>query len=370
MTSHMSDARTSSFGEHAGCSAGISGNLILPQYIQTEQELDDALTQPSPGLVNWIRNIASPLVILGASGKMGPTLALLARRAADAASYPLEIIAASRFRDPSRIQWLEERGIRAHVCDLLDESSVRKLPDTQNVIYMVGQKFGTSANPSATWAANTIAPMRTSERYHHSRIVAISTGNVYPPSSIHQNGSTEKDPTTPVGEYANSAVGRERVFEYYSLKHQTPIALLRLFYAVELRYGVLVDLAWKVQKGEPISLENGYFNCIWQRDANEMILRSLSLVSSPPSVWNLCCPEIFSVRDIALRLGNLLARTPQFVGAEKEMCLLGNAKKINDLLSPPLTSLETMLAWIAHWISHGGRYSGNPTHFEVRDGQY
>jgi nucleoside-diphosphate-sugar epimerase len=212
--------------------------------------------------------------------------------------------------------------------------------------------------------------MRVAERYPQARIVALSTGNVYPLSAAGKNGSVEQDPLTPVGEYANSAIARERILEHNSALHQTPIALLRLFYAVELRYGVLVDLAWKVLKGEPVSLNNGYFNCIWQGDANEMILRSFSLTSSPPSVWNLCRSEIFSVREVAHQLGALLKRTPQFAGAEMDGALLGNASKLNSILGPPSTKLETMLRWIAHWVNHGGHCSGNPTHFEMRDGQY
>jgi len=366
----MSDTASIACGENGGFPTNATDRFVLPDFIQNEQELDDFLARPRPVLIKWIQNVSSPLVILGASGKMGPTLALLARRAAEAANHPLDIIAVSRFRNPDRVKWFEEHGIRTQVCDLLDANSVRDLPETNNLIFMVGLKFGTSLNPSATWAANTIAPMRVAERYSHARIVALSTGNVYPLSATSRGGSIEQDPLTPLGEYANSAVARERIFEHYSHLHQTPMALLRLFYAVELRYGVLVDLAWKVLKGEPISLDNGYFNCIWQGDANEVILRSLSIANSPPSVWNLCRPEIYSVHDVAQRLGVLLKRSPQFVGAKMDGALLGNSAKLNGQLGPPATPLDRMLQWIAYWISHGGHYTGNPTHFEMRDGQY
>jgi hypothetical protein len=208
------------------------------------------------------------------------------------------------------------------------------------------------------------------ERYPNARIVALSTGNVYPLSEASRGGSLETDPLTPLGEYPNAAVGRERVFEFFSSRHGAPMALLRLYYAVELRYGVLVDLAQKVHRGEPIPLANGYFNCIWQGDANEMILRALALTESPATVWNLCRPEIFSVREVATRLGELLGCEPRFSGAETKTALLGNAARICAALGPPPTSLDTMLSWIAHWVKLGGRNLGKPTHFEVRDGNY
>jgi nucleoside-diphosphate-sugar epimerase len=217
---------------------------------------------------------------------------------------------------------------------------------------------------------NTIVPARVVERYPRSRIVALSTGNVYPLSEVSRDGSLETDPLTPLGEYANAAVGRERIFEFYSRDRATPVSLLRLFYAVELRYGILVDIARKVHAGEPIEMANGYFNCIWQGDANDLVLRTLSLVSSPPSAWNLCRPEIFSVRVIASRFGELLGRAPQLTGTEAPTALLGNSARLCAKLGPPSVPLETMLGWIALWVKQGGRNLGRPTHFDVRDGKY
>src|SRR5689334_4847603 len=288
----------------------------LPEIIQTEAELDEIMTRPSPALVEFMKTLSSPLIILGAGGKMGPTLAVLARRAADAAGHKLEVVAVSRFSDAGSRRWLEERGVKVLGCDLLDGQAVSGLPDAENLIYLVGLKFGTSQNPAATWAMNTLVPARVCERFPRSRIVALSTGNVYPLSEVSRGGSVETDALTPLGEYANAAVARERIFEFHSQRNGTLLTLLRLFYAVELRYGVLADIARKVHAGEPIPLANGSFNCIWQGDANEMILRALALTASPPSVWNLCRPEIFSVRQIAEQLAGLLGRPPVFDGSE------------------------------------------------------
>jgi nucleoside-diphosphate-sugar epimerase len=321
-------------------------------------------------LVEFIKGVSSRLLILGAGGKMGPTLAVLTKRAAAEAGHSLEVVAVSRFGDGPAKEWLEARGVRTVCANLLEAKEVGALPEAKDIIYLVGLKFGTAQNPAATWAANTLIPARICERYPGSRIVALSTGNVYPQSEVSRGGSVESDPLTPLGEYANAAVARERIFEFYSRQNGTPISLLRLFYAVELRYGVLADIARKVQRGEPIPLANGAFNCIWQGDANEMILRSLALAESPPSVWNLCRPESFSVREMAMRFAELLAVTPKFSGSEAPSALLGNASKLSAALGAPLMPLETMLRWTADWVKQGGRSLERPTHFEVRDGNY
>lgn len=338
--------------------------------LTSELALDDYLSRPTPALIEFIRTVSSPLLILGAGGKMGPSLAWLARRAADAAAHPLEVIAASRFGQPDKRAWFEERGIRTLGCEALEAGSVRCLPEARDILYLVGMKFGTTAHPAATWATNTLAPVRVCERFPQARIVALSTGNVYPLSEVRRGGSVETDPLTPVGEYANAAVGRERLFEFCSARQGTPVVLLRLFYAVELRYGVLVDLARKVRSGSAIDLANGVINCIWQGDANERILRALALATSPPSVWNLCRPEWQSVRAVATRLGERLGREPVFRGTESATALVGNAAKLSAVLGEPPVSVEQMLEWIVQWIEHGGRDLGRPTHFEVRHGGY
>ncbi len=343
---------------------------LLPAAIQTEDELDDILTRPRPVLVDFVRSLTSPLVVLGAGGKMGPTLAVLARRAAEVAANPLEIIAVSRFSDDRARKWFEDRGVRTLSADLLEEKEVSKLPETSNVVFFVGLKFGTSVNPSLTWAINAVVPSRVMERYPRARLVALSTGNVYPLVPAVSPGAREEAALTPVGEHANAAVARERIFEYFSRKNGTPVAILRLNYASELRYGVLADIARKVVSEVPIELANGFFNCIWQADANEMILRSLSLAASPPEAWNLTSPAKLGVRDIATRLGELVGVTPKFVGNESQLALLSDPKKLSAVLGPPPTPVEAMLRWTAHWVKTGGRSLGKPTHFEVRDGRY
>ena len=343
---------------------------LLPGSIQTESALDEILTTPSAALIEFIKTVSSPLLVLGAGGKMGPTLAVLARRAADEAGHPLDIVAVSRFSNAQSREWLEARGVKTLSCDLLDAAAIARLPDAPNIIYLVGLKFGTAQNPAATWAINTLVPAHVCERYPRSRIVALSTGNVYPQSEVSRGGSVETDPLTPLGEYANAAVGRERIFEFYSRRQNTPITLLRLFYAVELRYGVLADIARKVHAGEPVALGNGSFNCIWQRDSNELILRSLPLAAVPASAYNLCRPEVFSIREIATRFGELLGRAPGFSGSETGTALLGNSAKLRAAVGSPVTPMESVLRWIAEWVKHGGRDLGRPTHFEVRDGKY
>lgn len=340
------------------------------RLIQSEAELDNILTAPSGALVKFISKVQSPLVVLGAGGKMGPTLAALAKRAAAEAGHPLEVVAVSRFTDAASRQWLEEKGIRTISCDLLDRDALRELPETPNVIYLVGLKFGTAKDPSATWAMNTIVPANVSERYRGAKIVALSTGNVYPFSPMEKTGSVESAPLTPLGEYPNAAVARERIFEFYAARNGISLALIRLFYAVELRYGVLIDLARKVVDGEPIDLSTGSFNCIWQGDANEMILRALDLASSPPSAWNLCYPSVFRVRTVAAELGELIGTPPLFKGSSNPTALLGNPARICQALGAPSTPIEQVLRWTAEWVKAGGRTLGKPTHFEVRDGVY
>lgn len=342
----------------------------FPETISTESELEEFLTRPDAALISAIRKISSPLLVLGAGGKMGPTLAVLARRAAEEAKHRLEVIAVSRFSDAAARKWLEERGVKVISCDLLEIDCLRSLPDARNLIYLVGLKFGTTNSPAGTWAMNTIVPANVMQRYPRARIVALSTGNVYPFSEATRGGAVEDDPLTPLGEYPNAAVARERIIEFYSVRDRTPTALARLFYAVELRYGVLVDIAGKVFRGEALSLANGYFNFIWQADANSMILRSIELTHCPPFVYNLCRPEVFSVRTVATHFGELFGKTPIFTGRENATTLLGNSRLICARLGPPRTTLEHAMRWIADWIRSGGRDLHKPTHFEVRDGRY
>jgi nucleoside-diphosphate-sugar epimerase len=340
-----------------------------PETIDSEETLDEILTRPRSELVRFVKTLPSPLIILGAGGKMGPSLAALAKRAAEEAGHSLEVVAASRFSDPAAREWLEQRGVKTVAADALSRDDLGALPEASNVIYLVGQKFGTSDNPSRTWIANTLAPALAAERFRSARMVALSTANVYPLSPVAGGGSREDDPLTPLGEYANAAVARERIFEYFSQHYGTHVALLRLSYALDLRYGVLADIAGKVLRGEPISLASGRFNAIWQGDANEMILRALDLASSPAAAFNLSGPML-SVREMAERLGETLQRKPVFEGRESDSALVCNTSRLAGLLGPPAMPLDAVLRWTAQWVSSGGRSLARPTHFETRDGTY
>ena len=347
-----------------------SNHPPLPEQIETEEQLDEWLTRPRPALVEFIKTLSSPLLILGVGGKMAPTLAVLARRAAQAAGHDLKILAVSRFSDAEQRRWLEARGVTTISCDLLERQAVMNLPDTSNLIYLVGLKFGTGQNPSATWAVNTLVPAHVAERFPQARITALSTGNVYPFAPVSSGGADENGSLTPLGEYANAAVARERLFEFHSQKNGTPVVLLRLNYAVDLRYGVLLDLAQKVWAGQSVDVTMGYLNCIWQGDANDMILRSLALARIPPTVFNLTGNKILSVRKLALRFGELMGKKVQFTGNEAETALLSNTTRVCQALGEPPTPVENILRWTAHWIRRGGRTLNKPTHFEVRDGRY
>ncbi len=343
---------------------------MQPLKVEDEADLEECLTRPRPALVAAIHSLSSPLVVLGAGGKMGPSLAVLARRAAVAANHSLDVIAVSRFRDVAARDWLEARGVRTLSADLLDDRVFASLPDSGNVAYLVGLKFGTDRNPAATWAANTIIPANVGRRYPGARIAALSTGNVYPFVPVDRGGAVESDPLTPLGEYANAAVGRERVFEWYSHERGLQVALLRLSYAVDLRYGVLVDIARKVMSGEAIGLGNGHFNCIWQGDANEAVLRSFALAAAPASAWNLCLPGAFSVRETAVKLGGWLGRAPTFEGKESGSALLSDPRRLWAELGEPAVGFDELLQSVARWVSRGGRLLDKPTHFEARHGRY
>ena len=341
-----------------------------PQCIEDEAQLDDLLTQPSAVLVEFIRQVRSPLLVLGAGGKMGPTLAVRTRRAATLAGHDLRVLAVSRFTHRAARAWLESRGVETIACDLFEPEAVAQLPDARDVLYLVGLKFGTSQNPALTWAANTLIPTLVAGRFPRARLVALSTGNVYPLVPVAGGGATETHPLTPLGEYANAAVARERLFEFHAQRHRAPMVLIRLNYAVELRYGVLRDLAEKVRTGAPVDVTQGYFNCIWQGDANDAIVRALGLAAHPPLALNLTGPEVLSVRAVCTRVAELMHRPAQFLGAESGTALLNNPGRACALLGPPPTALEDMLRWTVHWVERGGPSLNKPTHFEVRDGRY
>jgi nucleoside-diphosphate-sugar epimerase len=339
--------------------------------MNTVAELEDALSEPTDALVASFANLRGDLLILGAGGKMGPTFARMARRAFDAAGNKSRVIAVSRFTDERIAHPLQSNGVEIACGDLFDVAFVRNLPEIDNVLYLLGMKFGTAGDAARTWAANTYVAGLVADRFRSSRIVALSTGNVYGLVSVDKGrGCVESDMPHPDGEYAMSALGRERVFEYFSREHGTPTVLIRLNYATELRYGVLVDLAIKVYRDEPISLAMGYFNTIWQRDACDMILRSFEYAASPPRVLNVTGAGRLSVRTLAERFGQLLNCSPKFVDTESTTALLSDSQQAFSLFGPPPTPLDDMLRMTADWIRSGGTILNKPTHFEVRDGKF
>jgi nucleoside-diphosphate-sugar epimerase len=332
--------------------------------------LEDALSAPSAGLLASMRSTPGDIVILGAAGKMGPTLSRMARRALDELGARDRVIAVSRFSSAGAEQSLREAGIETIRCDLLDRGAVAALPDAPNVIFMAGQKFGTRDAPSSTWAMNVVLPSIAAERYARSRIVAFSTGNVYALSSVASGGASESDAPSPIGEYAMSCLGRERIFEDASARRGTRVAIVRLNYAIDLRYGVLVDIASRVLRGEPIDLRMGHVNVIWQGDANDWALRCLAHASTPPFTVNVTGRETLSVRELALRFGALLHRAPTFTGTEAPDALLSNAALAHSLFGPTSAPTSTLLEWVAEWVQAGRPLLGKPTHFEERTGAF
>jgi len=336
----------------------------------SEAELEDALSAPSAGLLASLRSTPGDIVVLGAAGKMGPTLARMARRALDALGRSERVIAVSRFSSPQAERSLNDSGVDTIRANLLDRESVAALPDAPNVIFMAGQKFGTRDAPSSTWAMNVVLPSIAAERYTDARIVAFSTGNVYPLSPARDGGSREGDAPAPVGEYAMSCLGRERVFEDASARRGTRVAIVRLNYAVDLRYGVLVDIAARVLRGEAIDLAMGYVNVIWQGDANDWALRCLAHASAPPFVVNVTGRETLAVRALATRLGELLGHAPSFTGTEAPDALLSNASLAHSIFGAPSISTDALLERVAEWVRSGGPLLGKPTHFEERKGAF
>ncbi len=337
----------------------------------TEAELEELLSRPVEADVEAMRALEGDLLIAGAGGKMGPTLAALARRASDEAGVKRRIYGAARFSDSRAQKSLEAAGIETVRCDLLDRASVAELPECPNVLFMAGRKFGTSSGAAnLTWAINSYAPALICERFPKARIVAFSTGNVYPLTPVDSGGPAEDDPLGPVGEYAQSALARERMFGYFSHRNLTPTAILRLNYAIDLRYGVLRDIADKVHAGEPIDVTMGYVNVIWQRDANSVALRSFAHCASPPFVLNLTGSETLRVHDIAEAFGERFGVEPLFGGKEAATALLSDASRCEKLFDPETVTLEQMLDWTAAWVRAGGRGLGKPTHFQERKGAF
>ena len=343
-----------------------------PAAPRDEEELEEWLSRPTAGVVDALRHAPGDILVLGAGGKMGPSLTAMAHRAADAVGDGRRVFAVSRWSEAHQAARLEALGVEVIRSDLMESASIAALPDAPNVVFMVGQKFGTSSAPSLTWMTNTVVPALVAERYAGARIVAFSTGNVYPRSPVTgaRPGAREGDALAPVGEYAASCVGRERVLEHASLVRGTRVALIRLNYAVDLRYGVLVDIAQKVRDGVAVDVGMGFVNCIWQGDANAFALRALPHCAAPPLLLNVTGGELLSVRAVAREFGRLLGREPRFAGTEGGDALLSDTARLHAVFGVPEVSAAELIAWVADWVGRGGRTLGKQTRFESRDGRF
>jgi nucleoside-diphosphate-sugar epimerase len=342
----------------------------LAQFINTEEQLEDLLTTPNQQDVELMRRLPGDVIVLGAGGKMGPSLARRVKRAADAAGLPRRVLAVSRFSSAQARAELERAGVETIACDLLKREEVDALPACENVLYLAGRKFGSTERSDLTWASNTVVPTYVAQRYRAARIVVFSTGNVYPFVSVMSGGSVESDPPAPRGEYAQSSLGRERVFEYFAREHGTRCLCFRLNYAVDLRYGVLVDIARKVYTGEPVDLTVANFNVIWQGDANSYALRALELCETPPRILNVTGPETVSTRRAAEFFAQRFGQQATFLNAASDTALLNNAALCHTLLGYPKTTLGELMELVAHWVEVGGASLGKPTKFEVADGRF
>ena len=330
-----------------------------------EGALLERMTRPSEAVRQAVASLDGDVLILGVGGKMGPSLAELLVRA----GAP-KVIGAARFSAAAQRRYLDSVGVETVKADLLDETALAALPDAPHIFLLAGFKFGATGNEDTTWAMNTWLPGQVLRRYPDSRIVYVSSGNVYQYCAADGAGAGEEDALGPIGEYAQSRLGGERVAQYWSRVQGTPLAIVRLFYATELRYGIVHDIAWKVWQGDPIDLAMGQVNQIWQGDANSYLARSFPLCTSPATVLNLTGPEVLSVRRLAGQLGRALGRQPQLVGTEEERALLGDSRRLFGLLGQPETAMDDVVRWVAHWVREGGASLGKPTKYESRTGEF
>lgn len=332
--------------------------------------LEEHVLEPSPALLGDIRRINGDILLLGVGGKMGPSMARAARRAVELAGTGQRVIGVSRFSDPAMRAELEAIGVETIAADLLNEKELAELPDAPNVIYLAGHKFGTTGNEAYTWAMNTYLPGRVAEKYKHSNIVAFSSGNVLPFVPVSSGGASEEVPPEPIGEYAQSCLGRERIFQYFSNKSGTPVLLFRLNYAVDFRYGVMVEVAKSVLQDRPVDLSTENVNVLWQGDANEWAIRSLLHCQSPARVLNVTGPETLSIRWIAMQFGRLLGKEPRFINEAAGTALLNNAAVCHRLFGYPKVTVGEIIELTARWLSEGGQQLDKPTHFQERAGKF
>ena len=338
--------------------------------IDTEQQLNELLTQPSEADIVFASRLEGDTIVLGAGGKMGPTLAQRLQKALHAANQKTRVIAVSRFSSSEARRELNESGVETIACDLIDPDGVNALPKVQNVLFLAGRKFGSAGDPDMTWAMNAVVPSLVARHFRQSRIVAFSTGNVYPFVSPEQGGCIESDDVNPVGEYAQSCLGRERIFEFYSKKYNTPCLIFRLNYAIDLRYGVLVDIARRVYEGKPVDLSVPAANVLWQGDANSYALRSLELCTSPARFLNVTGPETIPVLRAASFFASRFKRELLTKGESKGRALLSNAQACHMALGYPSVSAGELMEAVACWVESGGATLNKATKFQITDGRF
>ncbi len=331
-----------------------------------ERALENILSEPAAETREIVSGLDGDIVVLGAGGKMGPTLSMMLKKA----SSEKNIYAVSRFSDEDVRNRIEDAGVKTVQIDLLDESLYSQLPDVKNVFYLAGMKFGATGNQPLTWAMNSFLPPLIARHYKKSRIVVFSTGNVYPLVEINSGGASEDTIPEPIGEYAQSCLGRERMFEYFSQLNNTQVTIIRLNYANEPRYGIIVDLADKILNYKPIDLTMGAVNLIWQRDANDYIIRSMSLAKSPPTMLNVTGPDILLVRKLAEQIGKELKIKPRFVSQKAQTALLSNASLCVGKFGPPQTELSEMISLIVKWVASGNTVLNKPTKYDIRNGKF
>jgi uncharacterized protein YbjT (DUF2867 family) len=316
--------------------------------------------------VEFVAGLAGDICILGAGGKIGPTLTRMARRAVEAAGVDKRVWAV----DVAPLPQLADCGVETVVCDLMDPDAVEALPRPANIIYMAGRKFGSAGAEHMTWAINVAVPHIVARTFADSRIVVFSTGCVYPVVDVATGGPTERTPPEPIGEYSMSCLGRERMFDHASHTRGLKVLQFRLNYAVELRYGVLVDVATKVFRGERVDLTTSWANVMWQGDVCERAIRCLALAESPPKILNVTGPGMIGIREVAETFGRLFDKPATFTGADSGRAYLNDASEANALFGPPSVPVDRVIQWIADWIRRGGESLGKPTHFETQDGKY
>lgn len=336
----------------------------------TSKELLEFISRPSERLVADIKKLPGDIMVLGAGGKVGPSLAITARRAFDAAGLKRRVVAVSLFDYPGAAASMREAGVEVIEADISDSAQLASLPDIDNIIYMVGKKFGTEGNQPLTWQVNVTLPAMVAQRFPKANLVSFSTGNVYGMAELHSGGFSEGDMLNPVGEYAQSCMGRERVLEYYSRHNNTPMLMFRLNYAIDMRYGVLYDIAKCVFEGRPVQVRQGVFNCIWQGDVCEYAIRSLLHTQVPPAKLNVSSPEAISIRWAAEEFGKRFGKEPVFEGEEGSRAMFSNCQKMVHLMGAPSVGVITMIDMVANWLKSGGEVIQAPTHFEATDGKF